>query len=93
MFINHVGQKALMKRFIPGYNARIAPSILVPKAGHTAGAGVVSRNTNGLTSARQVLARDILELRRVYGPIGIPNSSLEQLIQMNKQMYPQAFIK
>lgn len=90
---HHVGQKALMKRFVPGYNASTAPSILVPKLGHTVGKGVVSRSTSGLTNARQVLARDIFELRRVYGSQGIPNSSLQQLIQMNKQMYPEAFIK
>mgnify|MGYP006268190887 CR=1 FL=1 len=90
---HHVGQRALMKRFIPGYNAGTAPSILVPKAGHTVGSGVVSRGTAGFTNARQVLARDIFELRRVYGGQGIPNSSLQQLIQMNKQMYPGVFIK
>lgn len=90
---HHVGQKALMKRFIPNYNANTAPSILVPKLGHTSGKGIVSRNISGFTSARQVLARDIFELRRVYGLKGIPNSSLQQLIQMNKQMYPGAFVK
>jgi RHS repeat-associated protein len=90
---HHVGQKALMNRFAPGYNASTAPSILVPKLGHTIGSGVVSRGTAGFTSARQVLARDIFELRRVYGSQGIPNSSLQQLIQMNKTMYPGAFIK
>ena len=90
---HHVGQKALMNRFVPGYNASTAPSILVPKLGHTIGSGVVSRGSGGFTSARQVLARDIFELRRVYGGQGIPNSSLQQLIQMNKTMYPGAFIK
>jgi hypothetical protein len=90
---HHVGQKALMNRFVPGYNASKAPSILVPKLGHTIGSGVVSRGTAGFTSARQVLARDIFELRRVYGGQGIPNSSLQQLIQMNKTMHPGAFIK
>jgi RHS repeat-associated protein len=90
---HHVGQKALMSKFVPGYSASTAPSILVPKLGHTVGSGVVSRSTVGLTNARQVLARDIFELRRVYGGQGIQNSSLQQLIQMNKSMYPGAFIK
>jgi RHS repeat-associated protein len=88
---HHVGQKALMSKFIPGYNANTAPSILVPKLGHTQGIGVLARGTSGLTNARQVIARDIFELRRVHP--NIPNSSLEQLIQMNKTMYPNAFIK
>ncbi len=90
---HHVGQKAIMKKFVPGYNENTAPSILVPKLGHTNGVGVVSRSTTGFTNARQVLARDIFELRRVYGSQGIPNSSLQQLIQMNKTMYSGVFIK
>ena len=92
---HHVGQKALMKRFVPNYNWRNAPSILVPESGHLtrSSLGIVSRSTKGLSNARQVLARDIFELRRVYGGQGIPNSSLQQLIQLNKQMYPRAFIK
>ncbi len=68
---------------------------MVPEVGHTIkGAnGIVSRSTIGVTNARQLLARDIFELRRVYGSQGIPNSSLQQLIQMNKTKYPEAFIK
>jgi hypothetical protein len=31
--------------------------------------------------------------RRVYGSQGIPNSSLQQLIDMNKTLYPNAFTK
>jgi len=68
-----------------------APSILVPKLGHTQGTGVLSRSMSGFSNAREVLARDIFELRRVYP--NIPNSSLKELIQMNKTMYPRAFIK
>jgi len=37
--------------------------------------------------ARSVLARDIKELRRVYPDI--PNARLQELIQMNKQKYPE----
>lgn len=87
---HHVGQKALMKNFIPDYNFMTAPAILVPKLGHTLGSGVLSRSTRGFINARQVVARDVLELRRVYS---IPNSQLLNLIQMNKQMYPKAFMK
>ncbi|MGD1318738.1 hypothetical protein [Chryseobacterium sp. 2R14A] len=90
---HHAGQGALMKKLVEGYNYKTAPAILVPKLGHTIGTGVVSRSTSGFTNARQVLARDVFELRRVYGGRGIPNSALQELIQMNKTMYPGAFIK
>jgi len=82
-----------MKKFVLEYNSNNAPSILVPKLGHTVGSRVVSRSTTGFTSARQVISRDIFELRRVYKSQGIPNSSLQELIKMNKEMYPNAFIK
>lgn len=87
---HHVGQQALMKKFISDYNFMTAPAILVSKFGHTLGSGVVSRSTRGFINARQVVARDVLELRRVYA---VPNSQLIELIQMNKQMYPKAFMK
>lgn len=42
---HHVGQKAVMGGLIPGYNPATAPSILVPKVGHTIKGpnGIVSR--------------------------------------------------
>ena len=92
---HHVGQSAVMNKMIEGYSHNSAPSILVPELGHVFKGpfGRVSTNTRGLTTPRQVLSRDIMELRRVYGPQGIPNSSLQELIQMNKTMYPGAFSK
>ena len=88
MDAHHVGQKAVMEELIPGYDPANAPSILVPKVGHTRIGlnGIVSRSTEGFTSARDVIARDIRELRRVYPDV--PNSKLQELIQMNKDMYP-----
>ncbi len=85
---HHVGQKAVMGKLIPGYDPATAPSILVPKVGHTIRGpnGIVSRSTEGLTSARDVIARDIMELRRVYPDV--PNSKLQELIQLNKDLYP-----
>jgi hypothetical protein len=90
---HHVGQKALLQRMIPGYNPATGPSILVPKVGHTIRGpnGIVSRNTNGLNTPRSVVARDIRELRRVYPDI--PNANLQRLINMNKDLYPDAFRK
>ncbi len=92
---HHVGQKSVMKQFITNYDLNTAPSILVPEVGHTirGASGIVSRSTTGFTNARQVLARDIFELRRVYTSQGIPNTSLKALIELNKTMYPGAFIK
>jgi hypothetical protein len=80
-----------MKKFIPNYNPNTAPAILVPKLGHTLGANVLNRTTRGPTSVRQVIARDIFELRRVHPEI--PNSALKQLIDMNKSFYPNSFMK
>ncbi|MED4172384.1 T7SS effector LXG polymorphic toxin [Halalkalibacterium halodurans] len=86
---HHVGQKALMKKLIENYDYRTAPAINVPKVGHTINGpnGIVSRSTRGIETPRQLLARDVLELRRVYDDI--PNSALRELIELNKQMYPE----
>lgn len=88
---HHVGQKALMKKLIPGYDPLTAPAILVPKIGHTirGPSGVMSRSMEGLVTPRDVLARDIRELRRVYQDV--PNSHLQELIKMNKAAYPGHF--
>ncbi|MGV2976824.1 RHS repeat domain-containing protein [Roseibium alexandrii] len=94
MDAHHVGQKALMKAMIPEYDPKTAPAILVPKKGHTVRKGemgTVSRRQTGLTNPRSVLARDIMELKRVYPDI--PNQNLQQLIDMNKTMYRDAFTK
>ncbi|HID4616176.1 TPA: RHS repeat-associated core domain-containing protein, partial [Pluralibacter gergoviae] len=93
---HHVGQKNIMKDLVEGYDPMTAPAILVPRIGHTVskeGVGIVSRSkinpNTGLpfTNARDVLARDIRELRRVYPEI--PNGKLQELIDLNKIMYPE----
>ena len=93
MDAHHVGQKALMNKFIPNYDLNKAPAILVPKVGHTLKGpnGIVSRKTTGIDTARGLIARDIKELRRVYPDI--PNSQLKKLVDMNKELYPDAFVK
>ncbi|WP_212749732.1 hypothetical protein [Acinetobacter dispersus] len=92
---HHVGQAKIMESLIPGYNRNTAPAILVPKVGHTTskpGVGIVTRNINLVNpTPRGVIARDIMELRRVYPDI--PNGQLQFLINMNKVMYPTYFIK
>jgi hypothetical protein len=90
---HHAGQKAAMKRVVPDYDANTAPSILVPKEGHTIRGpnGIVSRNTNGLDNARDIVARDVREMRRVYPDV--PNSALQKVIKLNKESYPDSFRK
>jgi len=82
-----------MKDLVENYDPKTAPAINVPKVGHTISGpnGIVSRSTNGIDSARQLLARDIMELRRVYDDI--PNSALKELIELNKKMYPEMRVK
>lgn len=90
MDAHHVGQKAVMKKFVKNYDDKLAPAINVPSVGHTrrlGDKGVVSRRTTGIDSPRDLLARDIFELRRVYDDI--PNSALKDLIDLNKRMYPE----
>jgi hypothetical protein len=86
---HHAGQSAAMKKVIKNYDHDTAPTILVPKVGHTIKGpnGIVSRSTKGLDNARDILARDIKELRRVYP--NVPNSKLKELIEMNKNLYPE----
>ncbi|WP_331254652.1 RHS repeat-associated core domain-containing protein [Sutcliffiella horikoshii] len=86
---HHVGQKAAMKKLVKNYDLNTAPAINVPKVGHTIKGpnGIVSRSAKGIDNPRQLLARDIRELRRVYDDI--PNSALKKLIKLNKKMYPE----
>ena len=86
---HHVGQKAVMKNLVENYDPKTAPAINVPKVGHTISGpnGIVSRNTKGIDNARQLLARDLFELKRVYPDI--PNSLYRELIDMNMKMYPE----
>ncbi len=77
-----------MKKFVKGYDELAAPAINVPRIGHTKRhpeRGIVSRSIKGITNARQLLARDLMKLRRVYPDI--PNSKLQELIEMNKKLY------
>lgn len=82
-----------MKNFVRNYNYGTAPSILVPYAGHIKKVDnlCLSTKVKNFKNAREVLARDIFELRRVYPDI--PNKSLQELINLNKSMYPNAFKK
>jgi hypothetical protein len=83
---HHVGQAAVMENLVANYSRDTAPAILVPKLGHTLGENTLARNLN-VNNARDLLARDIKELCRVYPDI--PNDQLQKLIDLNKQMYPE----
>ncbi|TLS78993.1 hypothetical protein FD720_12230 [Photobacterium damselae subsp. damselae] len=84
---HHAGQKAAMRKLVDGYDPKTGPSILVPKVGHTIKGpnGIVSRSTKGIDSVRDLLARDVKELRRVYPDL--PNIQRQNLINLNKEMY------
>ncbi len=85
--IHHVAQSCPATQAIPGYNRLTAPSIAIPQAEHRL-IPTISGDYNG--TARDLLAKDILDLRNYTNT---PNSSLQELIQLNKQAYPNAFTK
>ena len=76
-----------MEKMVSNYDSQTAPAISVPRMGHTVGKGVVARKSKGFMNPRQLIARDIRELRRVYPDI--PNSALRELITLNKKMYEE----
>ena len=93
---HHVGQKARMSNLVANYDLNKTPAILVPVSGHSSRdpvrgrlstSAINSRTKKPFANARELLARDITELRRVYP--GIPNSQLQELIDLNKSMYPE----
>lgn len=86
-----------MGKLVKNYDVMKAPAILVPSVGHTRtkdGLGIVSRSSINpktgklFTYARDLWARDIRELRKVYGD-EISNKQLQELIDLNKSMYPE----
>lgn len=81
------GQAHAMRQVVPGYDPRTAPAIALPAAQHR----MVPKISGPYTgSARDLLAADIRNLRKFTEA---PNSSLQELIQLNKAMYPGAFAK
>jgi len=83
--LHHVGQAHAMEQVVPGYSRQTGPTIALPQWEHAAIPTL--RGPVGL-SPRSLLARDIWNLRQ---NTNAPNSALQQLIQMNKEMYPGAF--
>ena len=85
--IHHVGQAHPMEQLIVDYNRTTAPAIALPEAEH---AMIPTIKGAATMTPRDLLANDIRNLRNFSGA---PNSSLQELIRLNKTMYPNAFTK
>jgi hypothetical protein len=85
--IHHAGQAHAFEQLIPGYNRVSGPAIALPEAEHALIPTI--RGATTLTP-RQILANDIWNLRNFTNA---PNTSLQDLIRLNKNMYPKAFKK
>ncbi|GGH04552.1 hypothetical protein FAZ19_05560 [Sphingobacterium alkalisoli] len=85
--IHHVAQKHPADQLIEGYDPKTAPGIALSSKEHKAIPTVKGDPTR---SARSQLAKDIYDLRN---HTNAPISSLQQLIQLNKEIYPIPFIK
>jgi hypothetical protein len=85
--IHHVGQAHAMEQLVEGYSRIEGPAIALPQAEHALIPNL--RGTVELTP-RQVLAQDIWNLRRYTNA---PNSSLQEVIRLNKEVYPGAFAR
>jgi RHS repeat-associated protein len=85
--LHHVGQAHIMEQLVPGYSRAAAPAIALPQLEHRA---IPTLRGAANLSARDLLARDIMNLRRYTNA---PNSSLRQLIELNKTSFPEAFAR
>ncbi len=85
--VHHVVQKHPGGQIIPGYNRQYAPSIVIPSAEHRLIPTL--RGPYG-GSSRDLLARDIQLLRQ---NTNAPNRSLRELINLNKDVYSEAFLR
>ena len=85
--LHHAAQKHPAAQIIEGYNKRTAPAIAIPKEMHEL---IPTSKGTFNSTARDLLAKDIQDLRNYTNA---PNSSLRELINLNKQLYPKAFKK
>lgn len=86
--VHHVSLSKPASQIISGYDKKTAPAIALPRVEHKAIQPLKGLNTAG--NARQQLAKDIRDLRK---NTNAPNSSLGNLIDLNKKMSPDAFLK
>jgi len=85
--VHHAGQAHPMEQLVPGYDRATGPAITVPRGEHVTIPTVQGPVTG---TPRSQLAKDILDLRN---NTSAPNSSLQELIDLNKRMYPNSFTK
>jgi hypothetical protein len=87
LHIHHVGQAHPMELTVPGYDRVTGPAIAIPRVNH-----VRIPNLSGPVNLtpRQIVARDIVNLRKYTSA---PNSALQDLIQMNKDLYPGPMLR
>ena len=79
--IHHAMQKHPAGQVVKGYDPMTGPSMAVPRNEH---ARLSTLKGDYTGTARDLLARDIRDLRN---NTSAPNSSLGQLIELNKEMY------
>ena len=85
--IHHAMQKNPAGQVVGGYTPATGPSIAVPRGEHSR---IPTLKGEYRGSARDLLAKDIRGLRN---NTSAPNSSLRDLVDLNKQTYPGAFGK
>lgn len=85
--IHHVGQARPLEQLVPGYSRATGPAIALPQTEHALIPTIRGTTT---MSARDVLANDIRNLRNLTEA---PNSSLQELIRLNKEMYPGPYAR
>ena len=85
--IHHVVQKHPAGQVISGYNPKTAPSMAVPRAEHK----LIPTLKGPFTGTpRDLLAKDIKDLCNYTNA---PPSAINDLIRLNKEMFPDAFMK
>ena len=85
--VHHVGQSHVYNQIIKDYDKRNGPAIILPRYEHQ-----ILQTLKGPINVhpRSQLAKDIYDLRR---KTNAPSSSLLDLIELNRTLYPQEFIK
>jgi hypothetical protein len=85
--IHHAPQKNPAGQTVAGYDPSTGPSIALPKSEHVQ---IPTQRGAATMSPRSQLAKDVRDLRN---NTQAPNSSLQQLINLNKSIYPESFFK
>ena len=85
--IHHAMQKQPAGQVVKGYDLQTAPAIALPRGEHTQ----IPNLRGGYSgSPRDLLGRYIRNLRNFTDA---PNGSLQELIQLNKRMFPEALVR